>query len=254
MEKKERLSKVLGVLELNKYASINELAAIYKCSPSTIRRDLEDLKSLGKVTLVSGGAVSNSSGFFTEPTYAEKLTGMKEEKTRIALSAASHITPGMTIFIDSGTTCRELIPHLTNIPDLDVITNDIASAADLSRTDIKITIVGGNLRNGYFSVGGYYAEKMMDDFHADIAFMGMDAIDPTRGCMIANIDEVGIKRKAIDHSAKTIVLCDHTKFNLRTTITVCPLSSIDLFITSDLLDEKSQEVYLSKCNIQYISE
>lgn len=66
-----------------------------------------------------------------------------EEKGRIAKEACRFITPGSTVLIDSGTTTLSMVPYLKEIPDLNLVTNDVCMAAELSNVSSShVTVLG----------------------------------------------------------------------------------------------------------------
>ena len=160
-----------------------------------------------------------------------------EEKGRIAKEACRFITPGSTVLIDSGTTTLSMVPYLKEIPDLNLVTNDVCMAAELSNVSSShVTVLGGSLRHGYYSVIGYYAENMVSGMRVDMCIIGIDAVSLRNGLIISNLNEVGLKRSLIEASNKVIVVCDHTKFTTESFVSVCGLDKVDVFITGDEID------------------
>ena len=206
--------------------------AFLNVSKATIRRDFEKLHQQGKIAFVHGGAESVKRVDAEELPYYEKSSHNNNEKTRIAELASKYIIPNSTIFIDTGTTLIEMCPFIRNIKNLRVLTNDVAVAYELTKSpNLEVTVIGGKLRNGYYTLMGYFAEAMIKKLRADVAFLSTDAISPIYGCMITNIDELVVKQ-AIHHCAdKKILLADHTKFSKEALVTTYDLKSIDLFIT-----------------------
>ena len=236
MLKFERLERMEDYINQNKYVTINELAQQFAISSATIRRDLEQLSSQNRVTLTRGGVVSNQTSVLEERSYNEKLGENQEEKKRIAQAAVSMITPGSTIMVDSGTTNRAMIPFLQEVGPVNIVTNDVVIAGELtSCREAEVTVLGGTLRKGYFTLVGHYAEDMVAQMRADIAFIGMDAVSLKGGCMIANMNEVGLKRAMIRAARQVVVVCDHSKFEMESFLTVCPLESVDTFVTGQEL-------------------
>lgn len=239
MLKYERLERIEEYVNQNKYATITDLAEFFGISSATIRRDLELLGSQQRVTLTRGGVVSNRKNVTEEQSYTEKLGANQQEKNRIAQAAAQLIQEGNTILVDSGTTNRAMIPYLLEISHLGVVTNDVVMAAELTgHPGAEVTLLGGTLRKGYFTLTGHYAESMVSQMRADIAFLGMDSVSLRSGCMIANMNEVGLKRAIAAAARQVVVVCDHTKLETESFITVFPLDQVDLFITGRELNPR----------------
>src|SRR6266542_3870138 len=76
------------------------LAAAFGVSEMTVRRDLRDLESEGKLMFVHGGAVSVTA----EPSFAEIEVERLAVKDAIGALAAGLVDEGETIVLDIGTT------------------------------------------------------------------------------------------------------------------------------------------------------
>jgi len=245
MLKYERLRKIEEYVNQNRFVAIDELSNQFNVSQATIRRDLQILNRNNQVTLTYGGAVSKLKYLVHEPSYNIKSAENVDEKKRIAAEACKIIKPGNRIIIDSGTTNRQIIKYIKNLNDINIVTNDVIIAAELSNlSSVEVTVVGGSLRHGFFSLIGCYAETMIKDFHTDIAFIGMDSIDLNDGCMLTNINEVGFKRNIIKAANYVVVLCDHTKYESKSFIKVCPIDAINLFITGKELHTRIYKAFI----------
>lgn len=242
MLKDERLARIEAYINQKKFAGIRELSEYLSISGATIRRDLEALAEQKKVSITRGGAVAidREEYIFIEDPYAEKTKSNQEEKIRIAREAAKLIAPGSTVIIDSGTTTFQITPFLRDIPDLKLVTNDVRIAAALSGcTNVNVTVLGGYLRPGYYSLLGLYAEAAVSDMHVDVCIIGIDAVSLSGGLMISNLEEVSLKRSIIAAANKVVVVCDHTKFKKKAFLSVCGLDKVDLFVTGEEADEEA---------------
>ncbi len=237
MLRHERLERIEEYINHHRYVTIIQLAKAFDISSSTIRRDLEALGEAGRVELTRGGVMSLHRSVSEEASYNEKVEANREEKARIAAAAARMIKPGSTLFVDSGTTTRELVPWLREGQGIRLVTNDLLIASELSGAmGVEVIMPGGLLRKAYFTLVGSQAEEMISGMRADLTFMGFDAVR-TMGFMIANHEEVGLKRAMARCGSRLVVLCDHTKFESDSFITVCPLAAASLIITGKELDE-----------------
>ena len=113
-----------------------------------------------------------------------------------------------------------------------VVTNDILIATNLStNADIKVSVPGGDIRRGFYTIKGSETEQFLANLYVDIAFISIDAIDLEFGCSITNNDEIVIKQQMISHSKKSVMIADHSKFESVASWKVCDLNSISLFVT-----------------------
>lgn len=237
MIKEERLDRLTEYAKTKHYVSVDELTKLLGVSRATIRRDLLSLQEHGIVTISRGGALYKDSDSHPEPLYFEKNELNIDEKRRIGEVAASFIQSGETVFVGAGTTTRCMVPFLDSISSFNLVTNDILVASDSTNfTNINVTVTGGQLRRNYYTLRGFAAENHVKNIHIDVAFWGMDAIDVNSGCYIANTDEVALIQNVIDSAGKVVLLCDHSKFQNKAFMMVCPLSKIDVIITDNALD------------------
>src|SRR6202030_2649690 len=95
---------ILDVLTHQGRVLVSDLAQHFDTSQVTIRKDLEVLHAHGMVHRTHGGALPSRDGALEDPTLREKEKLHRQEKLRIADSAASMVKEGQVIILDSGTT------------------------------------------------------------------------------------------------------------------------------------------------------
>lgn len=252
MIKAERWEKIEHYLETSAYASIADIMDLTSSSRATVRRDLDALAEAGRLSLAHGGAVSIFQRAPLEGSYEEKSVNYAEEKDRIAKLASSLIRPGDRVFIDAGTTTFKLIPYLSKIENLTIITNDVNIASRLYNfSNISLVILGGSVRPGYTSIIGCSAELQAQEMNADICIVGTDALSES-GASITNLDEVGIKRSIINNSKKVVVLADYSKIGIDSFARVCPLEKISVVVTNKEAQKKvSMTKMETKCKFLF---
>ena len=112
MIKAERQDRVRQLLEEQGTVSVKEISDALGVSDMTIRRDLEELASLGEIERVHGGARSAQGRPHAmlrhEYSHSEKRTKHAEEKLQIARRAVELIEEGSTIFLGPGTTVEQM--------------------------------------------------------------------------------------------------------------------------------------------------
>ncbi len=242
MLKLERLERISDYVAENKYATVKELSQMLDASPATIRRDIGTLSEQHKVIVSHGGIAHNDAKVSEEAPYSEKTQSNAEEKRRIALAASKMVEPRSTLMIDAGTTTLCLAPFIKEIEGLNIVTNDVAMATHLANwSGGSVTVIGGILRSGYCSVIGHHATMMVSDMRADLCIVGTDAVSVENGCMISNLDEVGIKQALIHAARKVIVICDHTKFERESFVSFCDLGQVDVMITGGEIPRRIRE-------------
>lgn len=226
----QRQGELLRHLRLRAGGSVNELAAVTGVSSSTIRRDLEELVSQGLLTRVHGGAKLVGDGVEVAPIarQAEHI----EEKRRIGEAAATLVEDNSTILISGGTSTEELLPHLSQRTGLTVLTNSLTVALRLSHNvAITVVVLGGVLRHAEMSLLGSLAERAIEEFHVDRAFIGIYGIDPELGLTGAVVHETNTDRVLMRAVPDLVVLADSSKFGQRGPVRMAPVGRIGTLVT-----------------------
>ncbi|WP_025029905.1 DeoR/GlpR family DNA-binding transcription regulator [Nitratireductor aquibiodomus] len=226
----KRQQQMIDVIIERKRVSNADLSAILDISLPTVRRDLAVLEQAGVVTRTHGGVVARGVGEdATEPLFLEKVRQNQNLKQRIGQAAAAKVLDGQVVLLDSGTTAlataHALAGRRVTIVAIDL---KVAEAASVGATEVHI--VGGRVRNGYFSLVGNWAKEALSSIRADICFLAADAVDHD-GITTATFEEAETKQKAIQRAKRIVVITDHGKFGKRAFAQVCGLDAIDELIT-----------------------
>ena len=171
---------MLELVELHRSMSVSELSKQFAVSEETIRRDIKQLESAGRVEKIHGGVRLPATQL--EPPYWQRVNHSAEVKKRIGLKAAEQVQDGMTVFIDSGTTSYWLAKALTSQKNLTVITNSLEVAAELAgRPDCKLVIVGGVVDMDYRAAFGVEAISQASRYVPDILFLSAGGVSADGG-------------------------------------------------------------------------
>ncbi|WP_009609672.1 DeoR/GlpR family DNA-binding transcription regulator [Caldanaerobacter subterraneus] len=237
MNKAERIQKIFEILSSEGNASTKYLAEVLGVSEATIRRDLSKLAEDNTLPLsrVRGGVIYSLEKAGFEPMFDLKLSRMVEEKRKIAKLALNFIEDGDTLFLDSGTTIYYLAKIMGSKKGLKVVTVDVKIAAELAKhPNIKTILAGGEVRCGYYSIGGEETINFLSQFRVEKAFLATDGWRKD-GTFNSSNFEVGVKRKMIELSKKRYLLADHTKYGRDAFIKVADLDVFDAIITDSPL-------------------
>ena len=219
--------KVLEILEIQQYASVDELSTVLRVSTSTIRRTLDVLQQKGLVTRTHGGVKINSDNNFS-PSFTFRIHQNSFEKKKIALSAIKLIKNGDIIFLDGSTSAFYIAEYLKEFENIRVITNGIDTLSLLSKNKILAYSTSGQVSTENPSVlVGRYAEDMICNFHADIAFFSAQAMDNNGEIYDCFEDEIFIRRAMIKNAKTKVFLCDNTKFGKISPYHLGSLKNID---------------------------
>lgn len=190
---------------------VEDLAAALDVSPSTVRRDLGRLGDAGVVTRTYGGAVT--TGPFRERELSERLRIEQRAKAAIGARAADLVSDGVTIFIDAGSTCAQLAEHLHD-RSLTVVTRGLEIAIMLaSAPGVDVVVPGGQVAPKSHGLVGPLTDLALDRVVVDVAFLGVDAVDPYNGVGEPTLPEAEVKERVAQRARRVVVLADATKLS-----------------------------------------
>jgi len=238
----ERHQKILATARADGRVDVAGLATALDVTPETIRRDLTALERHGLVRRVHGGAIPvERLGF--EPGIADREGMLSGEKERIAKAALDELPDGGAVILDAGTTTVRLAELLPDDRDLTVVTHALPVATVLApRANITLHLVGGTVRGRTLAAVGSWALRELAEIHADVAFLGTNAISVEHGLSTPDLAEAAVKQALTAAARRTVVVADHTKLGRTDFAHVAPLSAVDTLITDsgaavELVDE-----------------
>jgi DeoR family fructose operon transcriptional repressor len=253
MIKKTRESKILELLNLQGSIEVKDLVANFKISENTARRDLKSIEEQGLLVRTHGGAmvVKQQYGFMN---FDSRLGKDKVVKEKLSKVAASYINENDVVFIDGGTTLYYLYKYLRNKNNIIVITHSLPLIYQLSNSQgIKLILIGGEVDFGRKLTSGSIAEKNVNEYHANKAFIGADGVSLKKGISSFESKEADITRNMILNCDKIFLVCTSDKIEKEAFIRVDPFEKIHCIITDSNLDEEIAKAYKEKIDIQLVS-
>jgi DeoR/GlpR family transcriptional regulator of sugar metabolism len=230
---KSRRIGILGLLSRSEEVPLSTLVMEFKASEATIRRDLAQLETEGKIIRTFGGARMARDMFLSAKSFQERTKKEVDEKKKISESAIALITPGMTIALDNGTTTWMIATLLRNISPLTVITNSLPIINAMSDLlGIDLISVGGRLRLRNLDFIGNITTEILRNWHTDIAFVSGDSIRPLQGIYKIEDESAAIVQAMCFSSNKIVAVMDHTKIDKPIgSYLALPATKLDLLIT-----------------------
>jgi len=231
----ERREQIIQRLRQQGSVQVNDLSALFGVSTVTIRNDLAFLEKQGIAVRAYGGALiceGNATG--SEPSVEDKSSLNTALKRGIARAAAELIQPGHRVILDSGTTTYEIARMMRHHHDVIVMTNGMnVGTALLEAEGVELLMTGGYLRRQSLSFYGDQAEQSLQNYHFDMLFLGVDAIDTERGVSTHNEDEARLNRRMCEVAERIIVVTDSSKFNRSSLHKIIDTQRIDMVITDE---------------------
>ena len=210
----------------------------------TIHRDLDRLARAGLVERIQGGA--RVLGSVAEVSaWAHRRRHAQAQKQAIAAYAATLVEPGMTIFVDSSSTCLAFVEQLARRRELGLtlVTNSPAIAYRLDAPSIHVVVTPGELHQELRLIGGRWTGEFLAKLKFGIAFVSGASLHREQGLgsMTRTIADVIDAARA--GSAQTVALVDSSKFGQTSLLQIAPLDEIELIVTDDLLPAAIREQF-----------
>ncbi|HYC40640.1 MAG TPA: DeoR/GlpR family DNA-binding transcription regulator [Chitinophagaceae bacterium] len=241
MLKKERQAYILHQVNLHNKVLSSTLCSEINVSEDTIRRDLQELASEGKVIKVHGGALSHA---FNHMQFPRNGVYSQNEKIRIAKKAIGLIRSGMFILTSGGTTIIEMARCLPPELKATFISGSIPAIVEyMNHPNIDVILVGDKVSKSSKITLGPEAIAKIRDVKADLCFLGTNAIDREHGITDNDWDVVQLKKAMIESSKKVVCLAISEKINTVQPIHVCNLNDIDILITELNPDDPMLQPY-----------
>ncbi len=212
-------------------------------SDMTLRTDLKNLDDNKRIVRIYGGARSVDVVVGTDDYLGKRSVRNVEEKKIIVMKAKEMVSPGATIFLDSGSTTTMLASQLADQSNL-IVTSSISCAMELAGLEkTKVVIPGGSLNRYSMSVCGIQGIRELQKMNFDLAFIGVTSYDDHTGFACNVYEESLLKQTVINRAKKNIVLMDSKKVGKRSTFTFGTLQDVDAVVSDGHLPAS----FLSEC-------
>ncbi|MCI0383080.1 DeoR/GlpR family DNA-binding transcription regulator [Streptomyces sp. CNQ085] len=232
MASAERLRRITEAVREAGQLSVAELAGLTGASEMTVRRDLEVLADQGVLERYRGGARSLLLRG-EEPPFVLRELERSDAKRRIAAEAASLITDGESVVLDSGTTCLEVARALAD-RRLTVMPLSLHAANVLTDAPrLKLLLPGGEPRPGELALTGPLAEASLATLRFDTAVIGCCGLNAADGLTAYDLADAAVKRAAITSARRVVAVADAAKFSRTALAFVAPVSALDAVVTEE---------------------
>lgn len=237
----DRINHIKEILQESNTISIDELCATFNVSKNTIRRDIAELEKQDIIEKVYGGIMLKQGDGEPEPFASREVKHSKEKKIAAKL-AASFVKDNDVIFIDSGTTTMHLIPYLTHVKNLTILTTSlyiINAAANYSQFNIICT--GGTFYYPSKAFIGSSVLKCLDNYNISKIFLASAGVSLENGVTNTSPLECETKKFVMSKSAPKILLIDSSKLDMASLMTFAQLKDFDDVI----MDKKPAQKYIT---------
>jgi DeoR family transcriptional regulator, fructose operon transcriptional repressor len=246
----ERLEQVRAMLAGGQAVRVEDICRKLNISPPTARRDLERLERSGLLRRVHGGAVLAEKRL-DEPLFDDKTAIAQREKMRIAAAGAKFVNPNDTIYIDGGSTLLEMARLLKDRSNVNIVTNSLRTALELSGSGPSVILIGGQLRRRSQTMVGSLTKFVLSELHFDKAFMGTIGLTLKDGMTTTDPDEAYTKQLAMAQSSEVILLADSGKIGKVSFAHAGQLALIDRLISDKQADAAIIKTF-RKCGLEIL--
>ncbi|ONK13980.1 DeoR/GlpR family DNA-binding transcription regulator [Streptomyces sp. MP131-18] len=227
----QRRELLIKLLRGHAVLSVHQLTEMLGVSHMTVRRDIATLERQGRAVSVPGG-VRIAGQLHEEPSFIDKSTMDQPAKLAIAERAAGLLNDNTTVYLDAGTTCQALVPHLVRHQGMTVVTNDFTTAnALMGNPDIEVIHSGGRIEHANRSAVGRLAALTLGQLALDVAFVSTSSWDLTHGVTTPSAAKVEVKQAAMRSASRSVLLAGSVKYGTFGMYRVADLTGFDTLIT-----------------------
>lgn len=220
MLSEERRNLILEALSRTGSVRVSELAASLNADPVTIRRDLAQLESEGRLHRVHGGAVHR------EGPASSPASGIE---CRIAETAARFIPNDVVVFLGPGALTAEMVPFLMGHQRLTLVTSSLQVAWAAARGGKHtVHVVGGQVEA---DLGLYGDLQAFPQLRADWVVLEASGLDAERGLTHDQSLYASLARVLFGLGAQMMALLLPERIGRTGAVTIAPADEVDMLIT-----------------------
>ena len=230
MEPIDRKKDILDRLYAEGRVTVSQLAQTFFVSKMTIRRDLSEMEKEGMLKRYRGGAVLMPvSG---DMPISQRYFVDEAEKISLGKQAVNFLSDGLTVFIDSSSTCHYIIPYMNRFKNITIVTNSVNALQIASKSQIPCILIGGMYFGQDMCFVGSIAERYADEVNVDMAFFSSLGMSEEGIISDVDIEQTAIRKIIMKHSKKNIFLFEKSKLNKVYLYTLCHKTDVDVVIIS----------------------
>jgi len=226
------------MIRVNGDVSSKELAHAFNVSTMTISRDLNELAKGGEINLIHGGATENENSIVEKPMSIKELTKINEKKS-IGKYCNTIITPGSSVFIETGTTTFAVAKEIFHKKDCTFFTNSLLILNSLSKYDeINLHTVPGKYRELSKGFIGIQTTEYVHQFNFDYCVIGAEGIGLQSGVSLMDEDDALTKIAVMKQAKCKILVADSSKFAEDYLYKIGCVSDFDYIITDNNVNKE----------------
>lgn len=242
----ERRKQIMSQLLEHKQVTVKGLAESMDVSDATVRRDLKALADEQGLKLIHGGAALPRERDFS---FQARLLRASDEKKIIGALASKLLRDGDHVFLDSGTTCSELVPFVKRMHEITVLTNSARLALELDASGVQLFLIGGEYRPDRMDTIGPMAVSTLNQVRGYTAFIGADGLSMDFGPSASDLASAHLHQQVVANALSTVLLVDHSKFASASLFQIVEWSKI----VTVIIDKEPESAWLEFFNERNIT-
>ena len=213
-----------------------ELARIYATSEDTIRRDLRTLAAEGRCRRVYGGALPADA----HEALSNRARRAPAAKAALGAALARLVEPGMTVFIDAGSTTLACAERLEGRGVTVVTHAPTIAAALVEREGLRLVTLGGEVHPRVGAALGPAVLAALATIRPDLLLLGACGVDAEAGITAHYADDAAVKRLIAARSGQVAVAADRAKLGTAAPFSVIALAACDRLVIEAGTDSETR--------------
>lgn len=236
-----RRERMVSFIAERGFVRVTDLSEAFGISDVTVRSDLDALDGVKAVRRVRGGAVARrragSAG-------GDGPTDVEPALAEIGTAAADLVAHGASVLLDAGPAGAALARALvarTDLSDVVVITNGLTVALELEAAwpRISVVVTGGTLHPAAHALVDPMAASVLDDVHADVAFVECSGVHAEHGATHIDLAATGMKQRLVASAGRTVALAEGTAIGEVHLGRIAPVGRVSALVTASGADQRA---------------
>lgn len=219
MDLSGRKKDIFDLFQDKQRLTVKELAETLFVSEMTIRRDLKELETAGYLRRFRGGAVYRPQAEVL--SIHNRYYVAEDEKKELARRAATYLRDGMTVFLDSSSTCSYIIGHMKKHKGIQIFTNSINALHLASKLQLPCVLTGGEYMPRDMCLVGALAEEFTAKLNVDLAFFTSLGFSDDGVISDVDLPQTAVRKQVLKNAKKSVFLFEKNKLHKKYIYTLC---------------------------------
>jgi DeoR/GlpR family transcriptional regulator of sugar metabolism len=228
----QRRDAILATLARDGRVVATQLAAALGVSDDTVRRDLDELATTGRVRRVRGGALPAEAS--TPARMVERQEIHTPEKDRVAERTAKLLASETVVSLAGGSTCLAIARHLA----ADGVARQILTTAPdialaLADAPGEVLLAGGRIEPDSRTTVGTEAIDAVRRFRPSVAVLGACSLHAAVGLTTYCAGEAEVLREQARCAGRLLVATEAVKLGSTAAHVIAPADEVAQLVTDD---------------------